>query len=54
MPFSVSSLPRGNKWDEHVLPPPQRRLAAIVFYASAALYLSPAAIASLAIAGVLR
>jgi hypothetical protein len=54
VPYSVSWLPRGNRCNEHVLPPSRRLLAGVVFAANATLFLSPVAIAFLLLAGVLK
>jgi hypothetical protein len=54
IPISISCLPQDKRWDEHVLPPSQRLLAAVVFSASAALLLCPTAVYGLAIIGVLK
>jgi hypothetical protein len=54
IPISISCLPQDERWDEHVLPPSQRLLAAIVFSAGATLLLCPAAVSALAIFGILR
>jgi hypothetical protein len=53
-PYSVTWLPQGNRRQEHVLPPSRRLLAGAVFAANVTLFLSPAAVAILIIAGVLR
>ena len=53
-PYSISWLPQGDWRQEHVLPPSRRLLAGVVFAANAALFLSPAAVASLIIAGILK
>jgi hypothetical protein len=54
LPFSISWSLQSERREEYVLPPSRRRLAAVVFCANAALLLSPVALASLMIAGVLR
>lgn len=54
VPSSISRLPLGNWHREHKLPPSHRPLAGVVFAANATLFLSPAAVAFLIIAGVLR
>jgi len=54
VPSSISRLPQGNRHQGHVLPPSHRLAAGVVFAANATLFLSPAAVAFLIVAGVLR
>lgn len=53
-PASVSGLPQGERRQEHALTLSRRRLAAVVFWADAALFLGPAAISSLTLFGVIN
>lgn len=54
VPSPISRLPLCNWHQEHKLPPSHRLVAGVVFAANATLLLSPAAVAFLIIAGVLR
>jgi hypothetical protein len=54
VPSSISRLPQGDWRQEHALPLSRRLVAGVVFAANATLFLSPAAVAFLIVAGVLR